>query len=193
MRLNTPILATLFILLTCNPACNGGGGDVDAPDPAEVCPTVCQKEDDCDVLGTATYEECLAECLDFGDNMLDGYLEALAICTEEKTCAELTGGVTSQGACYQENVDLCTTNTDDYVEAACLVELACDGNDDPTTQELDTCMERMHGDGNILICFEPAVIAELKTCVESANGCHPNPIPTCVQDIVGLELGSSGN
>ncbi|MFH2008004.1 MAG: hypothetical protein ABI333_15585 [bacterium] len=182
-------LMTILLAAAMGPSCNGDDG----PDPAEVCPSICQKEADCDLLGTTTYDACVAECLGFADNMLDDYLEALAACTEEKTCAELTAGVTAQGICYEENEALCTTNTDDWVEAACLTSLSCDGIDDPTPQQLQECMDRMHGDGNILICFEPSVIANLTTCVESATECNPSPIPHCALEVVGLELGNSGH
>ncbi len=180
-----PIALISFGLFAC-------GDDGSGPDPTEVCPTLCQKDDDCELLGNSTYDECVTECLGFADSMLDTYLAALAECTSEKTCAELTTGVTSQGLCYEENVDLCTTNTDDYVEAACLLELSCDGIDEPTTAQLDECMDRMHADGNILICFEPSKIAELTTCVENATECNPNPVNKCVLDITGLELGQGG-
>ncbi len=164
----------------------------EGPDPIEVCPDMCQKEVDCDLLGNQTYDDCVAECLSFASNMLDSYLEAYAICSEAKTCEELEAGVTAQGLCYEENLDLCTTNTDAWVEQACLTSLACDGVDDPTTEELDECMELMHGDGNVLICFEPDVIATLTACVANAVECNPSPIPHCAMEIVGLELGNSG-
>lgn len=180
-----PLFVFSLLLVAC-------GDDDGGPDPVQVCPDICQKEADCDLLGNATYEDCVAECLGFAENMLDAYLEALVACNEEKTCAELEAGVTAQGLCYEENVDLCTTNTDGYLEAACRLELSCDGVEDPTTQQLDNCMDRMHGDGNILICFEPAVIADLQACVEAATECNPNPVNKCVLDIVGLELGQSG-
>jgi hypothetical protein len=167
-------------------------GDDSGPDPVVVCPDLCQKEADCDLLGNQTYDACVAECLSFAGNMLDGYLAAYVACTEEKTCAELEAGITAQGLCYEENVDLCTTNTDDWVEQACLTSLACDGNDDPSAAELNDCMDRMHGDGNVLICFEPDIIATLTACVANATECNPSPIPHCALEIVGLELGNSG-
>ena len=94
---------------------------------------------------------------------------------------------------HDENVDLCTTNTDNWVEQACRTSLACDGVDDPTTAELSDCMDTMHGDGNVLICFEPSIIATLTACVENAIECNPSPIPHCAMEIVGLELGNSGH
>ncbi len=109
--------ATYLLMLLMTPlvgACDNGSG----PDPTEVCPAICQKEADCDLLGNQTYDDCVAECLSFANNMLDSYLEAYAECTEAKTCAELEQGVVAQGLCYEENVDLCTTNTDDWVEQA---------------------------------------------------------------------------
>jgi hypothetical protein len=135
----------------------------------------------------------VAECLSFAGNMLDGYLAAYAVCTAQKTCAELEAGITAQGVCYEENVDLCTTNTDEWVEQACLTSLACDGIDDPSAAELNDCMDRMHGDGNVLICFEPDVIATLTACVTNATECNPSPVPHCALEIVGLELGNSGH
>jgi len=183
---------SLMMVLMMTPfaiACDSGGS---GPDPVEVCPAICQKEDDCDLLGNQTYDDCVAECLSFADNMLDRYLEAYATCTEEKTCADLEAGVTAQGLCYEENLDLCTTNTDQWVEEACRTDLACQGIDDPTPEELDECMDRMHGDGNVLICFEPSVIASLTSCVVNATECTPSPIPHCAMEIVGLELGNSG-
>lgn len=176
-----------FVAVAC------GGDDGDGPDPVEVCPSLCQKQEDCSLLGTATYEECVAECLGFAGNMLDPYLEALTTCTEAKTCAELTAGVTAQGICYEENVALCTTDTTDYVEAACRKELECDGISDPTPAELEACTERMHADGNILICFEPAKVAELQACVENATSCNPSPISECAEEVVGLDLGGGGH
>ena len=184
------ILVFVTLLLLPTAACDDSG---DGPDPTEVCPAICQKEADCDLLGNQTYDDCVAECLSFADNMLDGYLTAYADCTEAKACADLEAGVTAQGLCYEENVSLCTTNTDDWVEQACRTDLACDGNDDPTPTELQACMDRMHGDGNVLICFEPAVIASLTACVAIATECNPSPIPHCAQEIVGLELGNSGH
>ncbi len=189
MRMPTYVL-TLLLLVPLIAACDN---ESDGPDPAEVCPAICQKEADCELLGNQTYDNCVAECLSFANNMLDSYLAAYAACTEEKSCADLEAGVTAQGLCYEENVDLCTTSTDNWVEQACLTSLACDGNDDPTTAELDECKERMHGDGNVLICFEPSVIATLTTCVENATECNPSPIPHCALEIVGLELGNSGH
>lgn len=177
-----PVLLLPLLLFACD-------GDTDGPDPHEVCPTICQKTADCDELGNSTDEECVTECLGFADNMLDPYLEALPSGTEEKTCAELDLGVTAQGLCSEENVSLCTTNTDGHVEAACRLELSCDGIDDPTQQQLESCMTRMHGDGNILICFEPAKIAELEACVEAADRGNPNPVRACVDEVIGLELG----
>jgi hypothetical protein len=53
-------------------------------------------------------------------------------------------------------------------------------------------MDRMHGDGNVLICFEPSKIAQLVSCVESATECNPNPVNKCVLDVTGLELGQGG-
>lgn len=182
------LLSALIVALLLSGCGDDGGG----PDPAEVCPDLCQKQEDCDLLGNATYQECVDECLGFAEYMLNDYLDALNECTSEKTCAELTVGVTSQGLCYQENVDLCTTDTSGYVEAACLLELSCDGIDDPTTQQLEDCTDRMHGDGNILICFEPSKINELESCVQDATECTPNPVNKCVLDVTGLVLGQGG-
>ncbi len=186
----TMILMTILITAPVGVGCSEPG---DGPDPMEVCPVMCQKETDCDLLGNQTYDDCVAECLSFANNMLDSYLEAYARCTEEKSCEELEAGVTAQGLCYEENVDLCTTNTDAWVEQACLTSLACDGIDEPTDEQLGDCMDLMHGDGNVLICFEPDVIATLTSCVANAVECTPSPIPHCAQEIVGLELGNSGS
>ncbi|MDY0000872.1 MAG: hypothetical protein RBU30_06225 [Polyangia bacterium] len=168
------------------------GDDDGGPDPQEVCPSLCQKQDECALLGQVTYEQCVTECLGFAGNMLDDYLFALVTCTETKDCSELTVGVTAQGVCYTENVELCTTNTDDYVEAACTKELECDGITDPTTQQMDECISRMHADGNILICFEQHKVDELEACVEGATSCNPNPLKDCALSVVGLELGLGG-
>lgn len=185
--LGTTTLATVVFLAS---ACGGGGSD--GPDPAEVCNTICEKEDTCDLLGNATLQDCLVECEDYAGYMLDDYLAAMADCFTEKTCQELSVTQTPQDACYEENVDLCTTDTSDYVEAACLKSFECDGITDPTPQQVDECENRMHADGNILICFEPSKIAELVACIENATFCNPNPVRTCVKDVVGLELGTSG-
>lgn len=171
-------------------ACGNEGG---GPDPAVVCPTLCEKQDECDLLGQVTYEQCVTECLGFAGNMLDGYLSALTECTEEKACADLTVGVTAQGVCYTENVALCTTDTSGYVEAACYKELECDGIPDPTTQQMDECILRMHADGNILICFEQRKVDELEACVKAAVSCNPNPIKDCALSVVGLTLGQGGS
>ena len=84
------------------------------------------------------------------------------------------------------------TDTDAYNEAACRLTLECDGNPEPSQTELTDCMERMHADGNFFICMEQGVIDELEECVVEADDCHPNPVNGCVLDIVGIELGNSG-
>ena len=184
-------LGLLLILSYSLSAC--GDDSSDGPDPAEVCPTICQKESDCDLLGNTSYEDCVAECLGYAENMLDPYLEAITTCTQEKSCVELEEGVTAQGLCYEENVDLCTTDTEAYVEAACLKRFECDGVDDPTTEQMSTCQDQMHADGNILICFQKSAVDALIACIESAQSCNPNPVNTCAKDVVGLELGNSNN
>ena len=185
------VTTTLSVLaLAMFPAC--GDSSSDKPDPGEVCDTVCQKEESCNLLGTATVQDCLAECEEYAGYMLDSYLSALGDCFGEKSCDELAVTATPQDACYEDHVDLCTTDTESYVEAACVKDFECDGITDPTAAQMANCMERMHADGNILICFEPAKIAELQSCVENAESCTPNPIRECTLEVVGLELGTGG-
>jgi hypothetical protein len=180
---------TLFVAFLT--VCGDSGSD--GPDPAVVCDTICQKQDTCDLLGNNTLEDCRTECRDYAGYMLDSYLAATADCFTEKTCEELAITATPQDACYEDNVDLCTTDTSEYVEAACLKDFECDGITDPTPSQMDDCTRRMHADGNILICFEPFKINELQACVENATFCNPNPIRTCVKDVVGVELGTGGS
>ena len=83
------LLVPIFAVSISFPGC----GDEDSgPDPVEVCPDLCQKQEECELLGNATYDECVTECLGFAESMLDTYLQALVDCSSEKTCAELTVG-----------------------------------------------------------------------------------------------------
>jgi hypothetical protein len=180
------VLASLVFGASCG---DDGSSGVN---PTDVCTTICEKEQSCDALGGATLEECVADCEEHAAYMLEDYLAATGPCMEEKTCEELLAGETSRDACYEENLDLCTTDTSGYVEAACLKLLECDGIDEPTEAELQECTDRMHADGNVLICFKPAKIGELRDCVENATFCNPNPVNTCAREVVGLDLGGSG-
>lgn len=187
----TLFLGFLLIILSSLGGC--GEDSSKGPDPTEVCPTICEKEADCDLLGNTTYEDCVAECLGYAENMLVPYLEAITTCTQEKSCEELEEGVTAQGLCYEENVALCTTDTEAYVEAACLKNFECEGIDDPSTEQMSACLDQMHADGNILICFQKSAVDDLIDCIESAQNCNPNPVNTCAKDVVGLDLGNANN
>lgn len=162
------------------------------PDYESICSDICTKESECSVLD-GTIEECEAECLDFSKNMLDDFIEAIGECTMEKTCEELDSGDEFSDICYQESVESCTTDVESYVETACLKILECNGNDDPTAQELEQCEGQLHGDGNIFICFTQETINSVEDCITNSTSCNPNPVNICVEDILGIDMGNSGN
>jgi len=179
------ILASSVFMISCDDSSS-------SPDYTSICDDMCNKEAECDLLGDATLEECVIECNDFATNMLDPFVEAVGTCTVEKTCEELAAGDEIRDVCYDENVEICDTNIDAYVEAACLKILECNGNEDPTSQELEECAGQMHGDGNIFICFKQSVIDSVTECVTNATECNPDPVNVCVEDILGIDMGNSG-
>ncbi|MBN2724208.1 MAG: hypothetical protein JXR95_09075 [Deltaproteobacteria bacterium] len=184
-------MKTLFFILLSVlviPSCDDSSSNINYN---TVCEDMCNREDECDLLGGDTLEECIAECEDFAVNMLDDFVTGVSVCTTEKTCEELAMGDEVRDVCYDENLDSCTTDVDSYIETACLKILECNGNTEPTSSELETCEGQMHGDGNIFICFKQSVIDSVEDCIANSAECTPNPVNECVEDILGIDMGSS--
>lgn len=185
MRLGILIVPGFCLVLA---AC-GDGAD-DGLDYAELCATSCEVDKTCDLLDGLTAEQCVTACRETAENQLDGFFEAFVLCKEEKSCEDLSEGGENSTICYDENIAECTTDTADYLEAACAKKLECDGIDEPTPAQMDACKATLHGDGNILRCFTPDKLAETVACIEKATSCSPDPVRDCVDEILGLVLGN---
>jgi len=176
------ILALSLLVIACD---DDGGGGINAE---QWCADTCQKTVEC-ALGP-TLAECTAECEEMAANMLEGYLDAYKTCLLDAECAELTADALM---CTEGSEALCTTDTAEYNRAACLKILECDGNTDPTEDEITQCISRQHGDGDMIKCFKPSRVQETIDCIEAATACSPAPVATCVYDLLGLELGTGSN
>jgi len=175
-------LSLSLVLAACDDD-DGGGFDAGA-----WCADTCEKTVEC-ALGP-TLEECTTECEEMAANMLSGYVDAYRTCLLDAECAELNADAMM---CVESAEPLCTTDTAAYNRAACLKILECDGNTDPTEDEITQCISRQHGDGDMIKCFKPALVQRTIDCIEDAASCSPAPVATCVYDLLGLELGTGSN
>ncbi len=181
------LISSLFLFAACDDDSDSG------PDYEDLCATSCAIDDTCNLLDTLTVAECEAACQEQAVNQLDGFFEAFVACKEDHTCQELSEGGENSTICYDENVEECTTDTTDYLETACTVRLDCDGISEPTTEEMEDCMDTMLADGNVLRCFTPSTLAEATACIADSDSCTPDPVKICVEDVLGLTLGNSSS
>ncbi len=149
------------------------------------CNDTCQKELECEP--GPTLEECTLKCGQMAANMLPGYLDAYAECMELSTCAELTANKT---LCEDAAKPMCSTDVAEYNRTACLKILECDGNTDPSENEIAQCILRQHGSGDLVKCFKVSLVDSVVDCIVAADSCSPVPVAGCVYDILGLVLGS---
>ncbi len=157
-------------------------------DPKDWCDTVCEKTIEC-ALGP-TLEECRQECLLMAENLREDYLENYQECMETATCDQLQA---DNELCVAASKVYCTTDTAEYNRTACLKILECDGVENPTETQIEQCIQRQHGDGDLVGCFESRQVDDVISCIEQAQTCSPSPVATCVYDILGLELGTSSH
>ena len=172
-------------------ACGSDGED--SLDYNGLCTTSCEVDEACDLLDNLSIDQCISACEATAMNHLAGFFEAFVACKAEKSCQELSEGGENSNVCYDDNIAECTTDTSDYLDAACTTKLECDGVDGPTTAQMDKCKETMHGDGNILRCFEDSKLADAESCIENASSCSPDPVKDCVESILGITLGKDNN
>ena len=170
-------------------ACDNGSS---VPDYASACEAACENELECELLGDTTLEECASSCENEGTQMCDDFFSAYTECRATSSCTMLDDWGENVPPCYEQNVDLCTSDTTEYVEVACRAQLECDGVDDPTSAQLEECLETMRGDGNIIICFQQSMIDQTIRCIEAAESCTPDPVNDCALEVLGLVLGNSG-
>jgi hypothetical protein len=181
----------MFALIICVAGLSACDDEKSGPDYNTLCTTSCGVDETCNLLDSLTLEQCIVECEEEAVNQLDGFFEAFVQCKEEKTCQELSEGGKNSTICYDENVDECVTDTENYLHAACSKKLECEGIEEPTIEEMNECKETMHGDGNVLRCFTESKLQEAEICIEEADTCTPDPIKECVETILSLTLGNN--
>lgn len=163
-----------------------GSDSSSGTNPGDACDAICAKTVEC-ALGP-TLEECRANCLLTAPNMLEDYIENELECMKTASCEQLAA---DENLCTDAAKVYCTTDTAVYNRTACLKILECDGVENPTESQIEQCIQRQHGDGDLIGCFEPRKVDATVSCIEDAPSCTPSPVSTCVYDNLGLELGSS--
>lgn len=124
------------------------------------------------------------------ENMRDDSILNYLNCMKNATCNQLQN---DDQLCIDTAKVYCSTDTSVYNRTACLKILECDGIENPTETQIEQCIQRQHGEGDMIGCFEPQKVAETVSCIENAQTCSPSPVQTCVYDILGMELGTSSH